>query len=103
MIAVQVSIQVPQPMHAELSENLAVLHERRNKIVHHLLDDFDLSTISGCDEASRHLEALHRELDARLPGVLSFLDEVSRIHGEIALQLADAVRRSALPDDMNDR
>lgn len=90
--AIQLSVQIPKLLYETLVQDMTALHESRNKLVHHFLDEFDVATVSGCIEAKGYLEALDLDLEEPMARVGAFLDDMARVHGDLAPHLLDAIR-----------
>lgn len=65
-------ISIPVEVHACIERHLAVVHERRNQVVHHFLDAFDMQTIESCEAAKEFLLESHVILDTHQEKVIDF-------------------------------
>lgn len=83
-MAFQNRLSIPQAEHKRLKESLSLVHSRRNQVVHHFLDQFDLQSVKCCQGAQDFLEETHRLLDLHQEEFLEFAKSVSHIHGAIA-------------------
>lgn len=99
--AMQFRFQIPQAEHAQLSDDLTYLHQQRNWLVHHFLDDFELSDSAGCMQARKCLDQLHAALDERIPRVESLLRWLADAHAMLADQLIEVVRSNESAPDGN--
>ena len=86
-IAFRVSVGLPAQDHASLSQHLSVVHERRNVLVHHFLDKFDLQTHEGCAAALAYLDETHELLDTHQGEVLRFAEWAAGLHQVMVRQL----------------
>lgn len=86
-IAFRFNIEVPPEDHASLSQHLLVVHERRNVVVHHFLDNFDLQSRESCTAALMYLEETHRLLDTHQGEVLQFAEWAAGMNQVMARQL----------------
>lgn len=87
-IAFRFSVGLPAQDHASLSRHLTVVHERRNVVVHHFLDNFDLQSRESCTAALAYLEETHQLLDTHQGEVLQFAEWAAGLHEVMARQLA---------------
>lgn len=87
-------IGIPPEEYARLSDDFSCLHQRRNRLVHHFVEDFQLSDPTNCAQALEWLIALHAELDERLSRVESFIEWMAEVHAYLVRQL---VERLPLP------
>ena len=65
-------LSVPVEEHARIEHHLTVVHERRNHVVHHFLDAFDLQTMANCEAAAAYLDETHGLLDTHQNQVVDF-------------------------------
>ncbi len=86
-IAFRFNIEVPPEDHASLSQHLSVVHERRNVVVHHFLDNFDLQSRESCTAALTYLEETHQLLDTHQGEVLQFAEWAAGMNQVMARQL----------------
>lgn len=57
------NISMSPERHAQTKEALAELVELRNTLVHHLIEQFDISDERGCRDASIHLDGCYEQID----------------------------------------
>jgi hypothetical protein len=57
-------IQLDEAQLAQVEQDLRQLVDLRNRLVHHLLDEFDVFSVAGCEAALVHLEEGYRTVDA---------------------------------------
>jgi hypothetical protein len=57
------NISMSPERHAQTKEALAELVELRNALVHHLIEQFDISEERGCRDASVHLDGCYEQID----------------------------------------
>lgn len=86
-IAFRFSVGLPAQDHASLAHHLSVVHERRNVVVHHFLDNFDLQSRESCTAALAYLEETHQLLDTHQGEVLQFAEWAAGLHQVMAKQL----------------
>ncbi|RJP65765.1 MAG: hypothetical protein C4535_14580 [Comamonadaceae bacterium] len=86
-IAFRFNLEVPAQDHASLSQHLSVVHERRNVVVHHFLDTFDLQSRESCSAALAYLEETHQLLDTHQGEVLLFAEWAAKMNQVMARQL----------------
>lgn len=71
-LAFRLNIQVPSEYHASLSQDLSIVLERRNQLVHHFLGNFDLQTSEGCEASLVYLNETHQLFDTHLGNIWEF-------------------------------
>lgn len=94
--AFRLNIKVPPEMHAALSRDLTVVHERRNLLVHHFLDKFDLQTAEGGEASLAYLNETHQLLDTHLDNIWEFAKRAHEWHLMVATHLQSPEFRAAL-------
>ena len=62
-IDVRYSLGLSTKVYEETKAGLAELVDLRNELVHHLVEQFDLTTISGCCAASLHLDRCYERIE----------------------------------------
>lgn len=83
-MAFQSRLSIPPHEHNRLKESLSAVHSRRNQVVHHFLDLYDLQSVQCCQDAHVFLEETHRLLDLHQEEFLEFARLVSQVHGVVA-------------------
>jgi hypothetical protein len=53
------NISMSPELHAQTKAGLAELVDLRNDLVHHLIENFDISDENGCRAASSHLDSCY--------------------------------------------
>lgn len=71
-LSFRLQISIPPQDHARLEQHLNIVHERRNRVVHHFLETFDLLTDESCESALHYLHETHQLLDAHQGEILAF-------------------------------
>lgn len=94
--AFRLNIKIPPEMHAALSRDLTVVHERRNLLVHHFLDSFDLQTTEGCEASLTYLKETHQLLDTHLGNIWEFAKCAYEGHQMVAAHLQSPEFQAAL-------
>lgn len=87
--------------------DFANLVSRRNRVVHHLVADYDLRTLDGCNAAAAYLEECFGEADRMLVTIKEWHDsdrEARKHHAEFlqSPQWLDILLHGILPDRMVD-
>lgn len=83
-LAFRHQLNIPRADHNRLKEHLTAVHARRNLVVHHFLDSFDLKTLEGCRDAQVYLAETHDLLDVNQRGILEFAEWVAGVQGILA-------------------
>lgn len=86
-VAFRFHLELPLQEHANLSQHLSILHDRRNVVVHHFLDKFDLQTLDSCASALAYLQETHQLIDTHQGAVLQFAEWASGMNRVVARQL----------------
>jgi hypothetical protein len=60
---IRFNIAMSTERYGQTTEGLAKLVEMRNHLVHHFIERFDLSEVSGCRAATNHLDSCYEEID----------------------------------------
>lgn len=95
-LAFRFNIQVPHEMHTALSHDLSVVHQRRNQLVHHFLEKFDLQTTESCEAALKYLDETHQLFDAHISKVWEFARWAFEGHQIVAIHLQSPEFQEAL-------
>jgi hypothetical protein len=61
--SVRFNISMSPELHAQTKAGLAELVDLRNDLVHHLIENFDISEVNGCRAASNHLDSCYEQID----------------------------------------
>lgn len=83
-LAFRHQLSIPHADHNRLKEHLTAVHARRNQVVHHFLDSFDLKTSEGCSDAQVYLAETHGLLDVNQKEILEFAEWVAGVQGILA-------------------
>jgi hypothetical protein len=70
--AFRLNLSVSIEEHSRIERHLTIVHGRRNRVVHHFLDDFDLQSNHSCEAAISFLEETHGLLDTHQGQVIEF-------------------------------
>jgi hypothetical protein len=83
-VAFRHQLSIPHADHSRLKEHLTAVHARRNQLVHHFLDSFDLKTPDSCRDAQAYLGETHRLLDINQKELLQLAEWVAGVQGVLA-------------------
>lgn len=71
-MAVSYRVEMPPARRAEVRAGIEELVLMRNELVHHFVEQFDLSSPGGCEAAVRHLEDSYQRIEGRRQDLLAW-------------------------------
>lgn len=102
-VSMNFQIVLSSEHHVRIKEGLARMIAMRNELVHHLLEQFDLSGEDGCATACDHLDACHDEVVRQLGALRAWAKGITELATTVSSVLESRLSKMILEDMGNTR
>lgn len=102
-VSMNFQIVLSSEHHVRIKEGLARMIAMRNELVHHLLEQFDLSGEDGCATACDHLDACHDEVVRQLGALRAWAKGITELATTVSSVLESRLSKMILDDMGNTR
>jgi len=85
--SVRFNISMSPELHAQTKAGLAELVDLRNDLVHHLIENFDISDENGCRAASSHLDSCYEQIDGHYRVLKTWASSLSESQAQVSALL----------------